>query len=472
MIYANLINNLTLNCDSYKLSHFEQYPEDTTKVFSYIEARGSGITDEMMVFGMQYFIKTFLNKPITREDIEFGEMFAEAHGLPYNKAGWERILDRHGGHLPLKIDSLPEGTVTPLSTAVLTVTNTDPEAAWLTSLVETALLRAMWYPSTVATLSYLAKKIIYSFLEKTSDNPEGEIWFKLHDFGARGVSSLESAALGGLAHLVNFRGSDTVSGILLGMEYYDSGVCGYSIPAAEHSTMTILGREGEFAQMERMVEKFAVPGKMFAVVSDSYDIYKAVEDYWCRGGLLAKVKERGATCVIRPDSGSPVDVPVEIVELLMKYEGYTINSKGYKVLPDHVRVIQGDGMNLATIEKLYENLEKKKLSVSNVTVGMGGGLLQKLDRDTLKWAMKASYAEVGGVPVDVYKDPITDNGKRSKRGILTTVLTGDKILTKRIEEVLPGEENLLVTIYNNGPITEAFETFDVIRDRANKSFKT
>lgn len=467
----NLINNIITQADSYKFSHYEQYPENTKSVFSYIESRGSDISDKIMMFGVQYFIKKYLSKPITQDDINFAEKFAALHGEPFNKEGWEYILKNYNGYLPIKIKSLKEGTVVPTHNVMLTVENTDPNVAWITSFIETMLLRGIWYPSTVATVSYTAKKIIYSFLKKTSDSPENEIWFKLQDFGARGVSSLESAGIGGAAHLVNFKGSDTISGIMLAMEYYNAGVCGFSIPAAEHSTTTIKGRDGEFAQMERMVDKFAKRGKMFAVVSDSYDIYNAVENYWCKAGLLKRVKNAGAIAVIRPDSGDPTKIPVELIEMIMKHEGYYINTKGYRVLPDYVRIIQGDGMNLKTIEELYTNLERAGLSASNVTVGMGGGLLQKLDRDTFKWAMKASYANVDGVDIDVYKDPITDTGKRSKKGKLTCVLEGNgnnvEVVNKRINEVKNTDIVLLNTVYDNGPIEEAYETFDVIRERAH-----
>ena len=284
----NLLSNLILNTDSYKLSHFPQYPEGTTTVYSFAESRGCSFSKVIMMYGLQGFIKEYLSKPITNKQIEFAKMFAAKHGEPFNYEGWKYILEKYNGMMPVKIRAVREGTVIPTHNVMFTIENTDPKCFWLTSYLETALLRALWYPSTVATISFLAKKIIHRYLQETADNADAEVNFKLHDFGARGVSSLESAAIGGSAHLVNFLGSDTISGILYAMEYYDADVCGFSIPASEHSTMTALGPDGEYEQFDRMVEAYSGKGKLFACVSDSYNIYKAV-DAWHNKGLLDKV---------------------------------------------------------------------------------------------------------------------------------------------------------------------------------------
>lgn len=468
---TGLLSNLVLNTDSYKLSHFPQYPAGTTTVYSFGESRGCSFSPVILMYGIQGFIKQYLTKKITRKDIEFAKMFSEKHGEPFNYEGWLYVLEKYNGYLPVKIRAVREGTVLPTHNVMFTIENTDPKCFWLTSYLETALLRALWYPSTVATISFLAKKTIYRYLTETSDNPDAEINFKLQDFGARGVSSLESAGIGGSAHLVNFMGSDTISGILYAMEYYDADVCGFSIPASEHSTMTALGPEGEYEQFKRMVDAYAKPNCLLACVSDSYNIYKATAA-WHDTGLLNRVKEAGATLVIRPDSGDPTTVAVEIIEQLMKTEGYTVNTKGYRVLPNYVRVIQGDGMTLETIGILLENLKKVNISASNIAFGMGGGLLQKCDRDTFKFAMKCSAMEINGKFRDVYKDPITDSGKRSKKGRMTLVLSNEDLsstpMTKRIEEVSEKEIDLMHTVYENGPIEAAYETFDKIRERTRR----
>lgn len=469
------LDNIILNTDSYKLSQFKQYPENTEVVFSYIESRGSKVSDNIMMFGLQMFIKKYLEKPITMEDIEFASKFSEAHGEPFNLEGWLYVLNNHGGFLPVKIRAIREGIVIPTHNVMVTVENTDPNCAWLTSYIESAVLRAVWYPSTVATVSFTAKKIIKEYLEQTSDEVESILNFKLHDFGLRGVNSFEGAGIGGLAHLINFMGTDTITGILYGMKYYDADVCGFSIPASEHSTMTSWGKENEADAYDNMINKFASEGSIFAVVSDSYDIYNAVENIWC-GELLEKVKDKGATVVIRPDSGDPTQVPIEILEILAKKVGYTTNSKGYKVLPPYVRVIQGDGINIDSIPVILENVKKAGFSTENITFGMGGGLLQHCNRDTFKFAMKCSAAKVNGEWRDVFKQPITDKGKSSKKGRLTLVLENyndiyAEPVTKRIKEVKESETDLLRTVYENGPVPEAYDTFDHIRERAAKFLK-
>ena len=223
----------------------------------------------------------------------------------------------------------------------------------------------------------------------------------LHDFGARGVSSLESAALGGAAHLVNFLGTDTVSALCLARAHYHAPMAGYSIPAAEHSTITSWGREREVDAYRNMLRQFGKPGAIVAVVSDSYDIYRAISEHWgttLRDAVIAS----GATLVIRPDSGDPVEVVAESLRRLDEAFGHVINGKGYRVL-NHVRVIQGDGINPDTIRAILQRITGDGYAADNVAFGMGGALLQRLDRDTQKFALKCSAARVDGEWVDVYR---------------------------------------------------------------------
>ena len=409
------LDNLLLNTDSYKASHWLQYPPGTEATFFYIESRG-GAYDRTVFFGLQSILKQYLSKPVTHADIDQARDLFAAHGEPFNEAGWRDIVDRLGGHLPLRIRAVPEGTVVPTHQALVTIESTDPAAYWVPSYFETLLLR-LWYPVTVATISWHAKQTIRQFLERTSDDPEGQLPFKLHDFGARGVSSTESAALGGMAHLVNFLGTDTVSGLLAARAYYGDQMAGYSIPAAEHSTITSWGREREVDAYRNMLARFAQPGRIVAVVSDSYDIFHAIREHWGKA-LRQEVIDSGATLVVRPDSGDPVDVVHQCVVLLDEAFGHSVNGKGYKVL-NHVRVIQGDGINPNSIRAILERITSYGYATDNLAFGMGGALLQQINRDTQKFALKCSAARVDGEWIDVYKDPITDKGKQSKRGRMT-----------------------------------------------------
>jgi len=409
-----VFDNLILDTDSYKASHWLQYPPGTTGVFSYVESRG-GRYDRTVFFGLQAILKAQLGRPVTHADVdEARELFA-AHGEPFNEAGWRRIVDTHGGRLPVRIRAVPEGTVVPTHNVLMTIENTDPEAFWLPSYLETLLLR-VWYPTTVATISWHVKQQLRAALEATSDNAEAELPFKLHDFGSRGVSSRQSAALGGLAHLVNFQGSDTVAAILAGRAWYGEPMAAASIPAAEHSTITSWGRDREVDAYRNMLVQFGKPGALFSVVSDSYDLIHAVRDLW-GGELRQAVIDTGATLVVRPDSGDPATMVAETLKALDETFGASVNGKGFKVL-SHVRVIQGDGVNPVSIGEILDRVTGMGFSAENLAFGMGGGLLQQLDRDTQKFALKCSAARVDGDWIGVSKDPVTDPGKRSKAGRL------------------------------------------------------
>lgn len=453
--------------DSYKLSQFKQYPPDTAYISSYIESRGG--EQESVFFGLQAFIKDYMMTPITMADIDIAEKIVKAHGLPFNREGWEIIVNEYNGMLPLEIEAAPEGTVMPTHNIQVQVVNTDPRLFWLTSYIETAMLRGVWYPSTVATKSRKMKKIIAAALQKTSDVPvNDQLFFKLHDFGARGASSTETAVLGGMSHLVNFMGTDTVEGVIGAMQYYGAEVSGFSIPASEHSTITSWGRENEVKAYDNMINQFAGQGKIYACVSDSYDIYNASENLW-GDELKEKVINSGGTLVVRPDSGDPLTVPIEVIKLLMKKFGFTVNRKGYKVLPPCVRVIQGDGINENSLPQIVENMIAAGLSIDNIAFGMGGGLLQAWNRDTLKYAMKASArCDTAGVWHDVFKDPISDHGKVSKKGRLGLVVEhglGSTVIRTIPKENADMRENLLRKVYRNGELLIE-DTFEDIRKRA------
>jgi nicotinamide phosphoribosyltransferase len=459
-----LAKNLILNTDSYKVSMFKQYPAGTTGVYSYIESRG-GRYDRTVFFGLQAFIKEYLLAPITQVDIDIADEILTAHGEPFNRSGWQYILDKHRGYLPVVIRAVPEGTVVPVKNVLATIENTDPECFWLTTWLETALLRAVWYGTTVATQSWTIKQVILDYLERTGD-PSG-IDFKLHDFGARGVSSLESAGIGGAAHLVNFMGTDTISGILFAREFYNAGIAGFSIPAAEHSTITSWGRDGEVDAYRNMLTQFARPGTILAVVSDSYDIYNAASKLWGEE-LRQQVIDSGATVVIRPDSGDPVEVNRKLVEILGEKFGYTTNAKGFKVL-NNVRLIQGDGINELTVRSILGAFMAMGWSADNIAFGMGGALLQIVDRDTQRFAMKCSAAEVNGKWIDVVKDPVTDPGKKSKAGRVTLWTNGTGEYVSSVDEPKQwadrGWTKALVPVFWDGKLENEI-TFEQVRANA------
>jgi nicotinamide phosphoribosyltransferase len=456
--------NQILNTDSYKLSHFLQYPPNTEQVSCYVESRG-GRFNRTLFFGLQIFLKEYMTKFITKEDIELANLFSSEHGEPFNMKGFLELQEL--GYWPVQIQAIPEGTIIQTNNVLVQITNTDPRFYWLPSFLETMLLRGVWYPTTVCTLSWMCKQLIKDFMLKTSDNPD-DINFKLHDFGARGASSLETASIGGCSHLVNFMGTDTMVGILAAQKYYNAKMVGFSIPAAEHSTITSWGGvEGELDSYKNMLNQFAKPGKIVAVVSDSYDIFKAIKELW-GGHLKNKIIDSKATIVIRPDSGNPVTVVRDVIKELMNVFGYETNTKNYDVLPPYIRVIQGDGIEYDSIFDILTEMTNCKLSTDNISFGMGGALLQNLDRDFLKFAMKTSAIKINGNWIDVYKDPITDTTKRSKKGRLALCKNNiNQFITIRENEAIAfGAENLLKDVYLNGKILREFE-FEEVRKNAS-----
>jgi nicotinamide phosphoribosyltransferase len=463
--------------DSYKYSHYRQYPPGTTQVSSYFESRG-GVFEATTFFGLQMLLKAhFVGRVVTQRSIEEVDMLCKEHfgtDTLFNRTGFEHILREHDGKLPLSIRAVAEGSVIPTSNVLMTVENTCPECFWLTNFVETLLVQT-WYPTTVATQSREIRKLILGYLEKTGD-PAG-IDFKLHDFGFRGVSSVESAAIGGLAHLVNFKGTDTFVALLAAMDYYNApGAVGHSIPAAEHSTITSWGRNSETSACLNMLTQY--PGGLVAVVSDSYDIDNCVQNIWGKT-LKDAVLAREGCLVVRPDSGYPPHVVYSVIHDLGVAYGYTTNNKGYKVLHPKVRVIQGDGVDYDMIDKILDGLEMSGWSADNIAFGMGGALLQKLDRDTQKFAFKCSYVSGAYGERDVFKQPIGDATKRSKAGKQALIYSfkREQYETVRLDSLdwqsVPGrplcsdplDENLLREVFRDGELL-IDTTFDDVRSRA------
>ena len=441
--------NLILDVDSYKVTHFNQYPQNTKKLYAYIEARNLN-SEELIFFGLQAFVKKYLLNPITQDDIDEAEKFLLSHIGVFNRDDWEYILNQHGGFLPIEIKSLDEGTVTNKKIPLLDITNTDEKVPWLVTYIETALLRSLWYPSSVATISREIKKIIFRYLDDTCTNFDDQLPFKLHDFGARGVSSYESSRIGGAAHLLNFLGSDTVEGAMFLKDYYDGTDISYSIPASEHSTITAWGKDNENKAHENIINQFLLEGKVIASVIDSYDTFETATKI-ISSELKEKIINSKGTLVVRPDSGKLPDTIIELLDTLSSEEnfGYTLNSKGYKELPSYIRVIQGDGVDKNSIENILFSMKENNYSAANITFGMGGALLQKLDRDTYSFAMKVSAIHDGIIWKDVFKEPSSDQTKNSRRGRFA-IVKNDELEVIDLEKL--SQTNLLKTRYKDGKL--------------------
>ena len=452
--------------DSYKLTHAPQYPDDADYMISYFEARG-GQYDLVMNFGLEMLCQEYLLQRLTRKQAKAMVAWAREHMVDNLTDHFEialtAVVEELDGRLPIKIRSAKEGAMIPVKNVLFTIETSipDPRFFSIVSYFETQLVR-LWGPATVATTSWYVRQDIYAALEKSADDPDAEIAFKFHDFGSRGVGDMGVAAFHGSGHLVSFMGSDTQVAIQAIEFAYDEPMAGYSIPASEHSTTTMHGRDGEVQLVQQMFDAYAKPGAIFATVIDSYDAINFLRNITPL--FKDRLIESGATWVLRPDSGDPIKMPVQVVIELEKVFGTTVNSKGYKVL-NNVRVIQGDGITPPQVKEILDALMELGYSASNMAFGMGGGLLQKVNRDTCKFALKCCAARVNGEWIDVYKDPSvydenwnrieTESFKKSKAGrleLMYNTKTGeyDTKTSENADEFGSDWEESLETIYENG----------------------
>ena len=466
-----MIKNICLTTDSYKIAHWNQYPKGTEKVYSYFECRKGAKFDETPFFGLQYIIKNHLEGVVvTREKIEKAANLCKFHfgnENYFNREGWEYILNECEGKLPIVIKAVEEGTVVPIDNVLMTIENTDNKCFWLTNLLET-ILSQIWYPTTVASLSRETKKTIKFYLDKTSDG--GLLNFGLQDFGCRGATTYESAGIGGAAHLVNFLGTDTIAAMEVAMNYYNANLDGlaYSVAATEHSIMTALGKDGEETVVENLLNEY--PTGILSVVADSYDIYNFVSHIVGKK-FKDRILARDGVFVIRPDSITP-ELPtpelemVWIVNSLWRTIGGKLNSKGFKILNPKVRVLWGDGIDLDGITKILQSLTDAGFATENVACfGMGGGLLQKVNRDTQRCAFKSSAQCRDGVWYDIYKNPL-DASKKSKRGKLKLIKTGGNNPTYYTTNESDLGEDQLKVVFANGKLVKEIN-FDTVRKNAS-----
>lgn len=470
---------LCLKSDSYKVGHWKMMLDDVDNFFSYGEARGPGhgIT-KTVVTGPQAIIKKYFMKKVTMGDVKRAKRFADRHLRPgaFNYEGWKYIVEVHNGYLPLEVWAVPEGTVMDTKNVIYYVQATDEKCKWVVSYFEPLWLQ-VWYPITVASLSYAIRGVIGKFWEETVDDDRmSGINFALHDFGFRGVSSPESAGIGGQGHLLNFMGTDTMQAITVLYDYYnldeedDASMPGFSVFASEHAVSCQYSNakeKNDYKYLEAMValleeECAKLPGAIVSAVADTYEVYRFTN--WVGTDFKERIEKSGGRFVVRPDSGDPTVVPVQLIEMLLNLFGYTVNKKGYKVLPDCIRVLQGDGITIETINQILLSLRAKGISAENIVFGMGGGLLQHCDRDWLKFAQKTTAMERNGEWIELQKDPITDPGKQSKKGRVTTVIRDGQYMSLQFEDVRDTDTPVMRKIFENGNLL-IDESFTVIRAR-------
>ncbi|MCT8390135.1 nicotinate phosphoribosyltransferase [Leuconostoc holzapfelii] len=442
-----MTENLILATDAYKLTHHLQYPAQLTKLYSYGEARVGGQNEQVSWFGLQMILQAYFTQPITDDMIDAAARVSELTfntTAYFNREVWEKVRDL--GYFPVKIKALPEGMTVPTGNALFTIESTADWFATSLNVLEDVLMH-VWYPTTIATNSMGIRQRLAPLFEKSGTL--ANLAVAVNDFGLRGATSLETAKRGGAAHLLHFQGSDN----LAASAYFESvyGVPGraLSVWATEHSVATAYGPgSGEFDYVNAQLDR-APDDAILSIVIDSYDAINFVKNVIGSPAIKARIMARSGRIVLRPDSGDPQTIDLEVLALLADIFGTTQNAQGYRVLQHQVGIIQGDGMKADTIVALYEALLAAGWSADNLVVGSGGGLLQEgFTRDTERFAIKAAYAELAnGQTINIQKIPKTDASKASKAGLLKVIRRAGQLVTVAQSE--PGED-LLTTVYENG----------------------
>lgn len=486
-----MIENISALClkDFYKADHRRQYPDGTTVVYANFTPRMSRRkeSDYVVVFGLQYLCKEYLMDRFNKTFFGISkEVAVKAYkrrldnALGLNAVPVDHIEALHDiGYLPIRIKALPEGTVCPIKTPVLTIVNTKPEFFWLTNYLETLISNVLWKGMTSATTAFSYRKRFERYAKETGYN-SGFIQWQGHDFSYRGMSGLEDACISGAGHLLSFTGTDTVPAIDFLEMFYgadsDKELIGGSVPATEHSVMCMGGFEDEFGTFDRLISE-TYPNGLVSIVSDTWDFWQVVTDFLPR--LKDKVMVRAGRVVIRPDSGDPVKIicgdPDATEECVRKgaYEclwdtfGGEVNAAGYKELDGHIGLIYGDSITEERQEEILAKLKAKGFSASNLVLGIGSFTYEYVTRDTFGFAMKATYGEVNGVGREIFKSPKTDSGfKKSAKGLLRV----NEDLTLADSQDQDGENGgALELVFENGVLVKE-TTLSEIRAILAKNF--
>jgi nicotinamide phosphoribosyltransferase len=480
-----------------------------------------------VVFGIQHFVKKYLIEYFNREFFckpldEVIKSFTRRVNafLGPNEVGYQHVADLHKlGYLPIELKALPEGTICPIRVPMLTIKNTLPEFFWITNFLETIMSCELWLPMTSATTAKLYMKELERHANKTGFPKEVDLGFLCHDFSMRGMAGLEAAITSGMGHLTSFIGSETIPAIDAIEEYYNVDAEKYNIantvPATEHSVMCAGGIEDEFGTFKRLLTEL-YPKGFVSVVSDTWDYWKVVSEYAPR--LEKEIRARDGRFVIRPDSGVPEDIICGIqdkdiltvnddcyyfkdiqlegkdyiegckrnvldnpdryvkqkltsyqikgtYECLWDTFGGTVNEKGYKILDNCVGIIYGDSITLDRQKEIYRRLEAKGFAATNLVLGIGSYTYQYRTRDSLGFAMKATWCQISDEPKEIFKQPKTDNGmKNSLKGLIQVLKDENGEYYAKdcvsLEEEQAGE---LKTVFKDGKIVKEY-TFEEIRN--------
>lgn len=496
--------------DGYKTFHHLMYAPGTTQVYSNYTCRNLKYmpegAKEVVAFGMQYVFKYINDLWKTNffdvdKNVVCGEakQFLSAYsGSDYDVSHFEALHDL--GYLPIEVKALKEGFITTSGIPLFTVKSTKDKQFWLTNFLETTISTLIWKPVHSASLALAYKNILTKYAKETDI---ANLWFvdyQGHDFSFRGMQAPEAAILSGLGFATSFKGSDTIPVMQAADYYYGAGlnsIC--SVAATEHSVMCSGSKEGEIETFRRLMKSF--PKGILSVVSDTWDLWKVLTEYLPE--LKEKILARDGKLVIRPDSGDPVDIicgknqrlakytlqeiksgnikgidlkennqrylyeEKGLIELLWDTFGGTINEQGYKVLDSHIGAIYGDSITLERAEQICARLKQKGFASTNIVLGIGSFSLGYATRDNQGGAVKSTYVEINGEGVEIFKDPITDDGtKKSAKGLLKVYSENGTLKLKDCCTKEEESQGLLKTIFKDGVFYEQ-TTLEEIRSFIN-----
>lgn len=404
--------------DAYKIDHRRQHPQGTQLVYLNFTPRTSRIQgqDEVVFFGLQYMIKKYLMDEFDDKffNVEKSEVLFRYKRMVDNILGGDmdvsHIGDLHDlGYLPISIRALPEGSLVPLKCPMFTIENTDDRFIWLTNMLEILISTVVWLPCTDDFAS-----------------------FQANDFSIRGMQGVESTMLSGAGHTISSWGTDSIFAIDFLETYHfansDEELVLVSVPANEHSVKCAGSKEGELETYRRLIND-VYPSGIVSIVSDTWDYFQVLTEFM--PALKDDIMKRDGTVTIRPDSGDPVkiicgdpdsnneNIRKGSIELLWEIFGGTTNSKGYKTLDSHVKLIYGDGITYEQMDQICSGLAQKGFASDNVVFDLGSFSYSYVTRDTFGFGMKVTAIKINGEYREIYKDPVTDNGsKNSAKGFI------------------------------------------------------
>lgn len=476
--------------DTYKQVHHNMFPRGLTKLVSYWTPRRSMLKeqDHMVFFGLQAFIKEYLITYFKRDFFklstdEVQELYTISMDIQLGEGNYDisPILKLHElGYLPIQIRALPEGTLVPMGIPCIEITNTHPDFAWVVQWIECILQVELWKPCAHATIGHMYRELANDYYKMTCDDflrPE----MACSDFGMRGMSCMEEAVRCSSAWLLSFDKTSTIPAIDYIDTYYDA-CCwtekiGIGAVSTEHSVMAsnyaVDGDEITF--VKRLLTEL-YPNASFSMVSDTYDYWNMIDNIL--PACKKEIMQHNGKLLVRPDSGDIVEIAVKTIEKLWNVFGGTVNSKGYKVLDPHIGIIYGDGCTLNNVKKVWEELEKKGFAANNIVFGVGAfcfsavvepdGRMVVVTRDMFGIAMKATFGEVNGQPIMIYKDPKTDVShlKKSHKGCCHVYYDENGELRCRDGYDSFVYDGALKTVFKDGEMCYV-ETFKKIRNRLN-----